>query len=103
MNLVFSLLLAVAMVCFAGGFVLTAFVAIRASSRTPGYWEAQFGSLAERFAKRSEAGVRARREENETKTGRVANRLLQVGTLLGVLLAMTFGILRLFGVPIHAL
>ncbi len=103
MNLIFSILMSVAMACFAAGFILAAFVAVRASHRTPDYWQAQFGSLAERFAKRAEAGVRARREENDTTAGRMANRLLQVGTLLGVLLAMTFGLLRLFGVPIHAL
>ena len=103
MNLVFSLALMIAMFAFAAGFVLAAFVYIRASFWTPGYWDAQFGSLAERFAKRSEAGERARREENETALGRVANRLLQVGTGLGLLLAITFGLLRLFGVPIHAL
>ncbi|CAN1542024.1 hypothetical protein MCELHM10_01803 [Paracoccaceae bacterium] len=103
MNLVFSILMGVAMLCVAVGFFLAAFVAVRASHRTPGYWEAQFGSLAERFAKRSEAGVRARREENETTIGRVANRLLQAGTALGVLLAIAFGLLRLSGVPIHGL
>lgn len=103
MNLVFSILLAVTVLCFAAGFFLAAFVGVRASLRTPGYWEAQFGSLAQRFAKRSEAGVRARLEENDSTAGRVANRLLQVGTLLGVLLAIIFGLLRLSGVSIHAL
>ena len=103
MNSVFSILLGIAVLSLAVGFFLTAFVAVRASFRTPGYWDAQFGSLAERFAKRSEAGVQARRDENETAVGRVANRLLQVGTALGVLLAIAFGLLRLSGVPIHAL
>lgn len=103
MNLVFSIALMIAMFAFAAGIVLAAFVNIRASFRTPGYWDAQFGSLVQRFAKRSEAGERARREENETALGCVANRLLQVGTGLGLFLAITFGLLRLIGVPIHAI
>ncbi len=103
MNLVFSIALMIAVFAFAAGFVLAACVYVRASFRTPGYWDAQFGSLTERFAKRSEAGERARREENETALGRVANRLLQIGTGLGLFLAITFGLLRLIGVPIHAI
>jgi hypothetical protein len=102
-NLVFSIALMIAMFTFVAGIVLATFVSIRASFRTPGYWDAQFGSLAQRFAKRSEAGERARREENETALGRAANRLLQFGTALGLFLAITFGLLRLIGVPIHAL
>lgn len=103
MNLVFSIALVIAMFVFVAGFVLATIVYIRASFRTPGYWDAQFGSLAERFAKRSEAGEQARLDENESALGRVANRLLQIGTALGLLLAITFGLLRLFGVSIHAL
>lgn len=103
MTLVFSVALMIALLAFVAGIVLAAFVGIRASFRTLGYWDAQFGSLAQRFAKRAEAGERARREENDTALGRLANRLLQVGTALGLVLALTFGLLRLIGVPIHAL
>jgi hypothetical protein len=103
MTLVFSFFLGVAMLCLATGFALAMAVSIRATCRTPGYWSAMFGPWAGRFAKRGEAGLRSRRDENETALGRSANRLLQAGTGLGVLLAIAFGFLRLFGVNIHAL
>lgn len=103
MNLAFSIALMIAMACFALGFALAFAVHLRAAHKIPGYWAAQFGSIMKRFAKQYEAGRQALIDENETALGCAANRLLQVGTLLGVLLAMTFGLLRLFGVPIHAL
>jgi uncharacterized membrane protein len=103
MNLVFLNLFVVAVLSFAAGFALAMFIYVRASWQTPGYWEGQFGTLAERFAKRSEAGQLARRAENETAVGRLSNRLLQIGTALGILLAMAFGLLRVSGVDIHAL
>jgi hypothetical protein len=91
MNLVFSIALMIAMFAFVAGIVLASF------------FNVQFGSLAQWFAKRFEAGEKARREKTESDLGGLANRLLQVGTALGLSLAITFGLLRPIRVPIHAI
>ena len=93
-------MIAAAAFCFAAGFLLAWFISVRAAFLTTGFFGSLFASFAERMAMRSKVGQRARQDENQSRLGKLSNRLLQIGTTLGILSAMTYGTLRLLGVPV---
>ena len=64
-----------------GSFVAIS-IAIRITIAQPDFWDGQWGGFHKRMLFRSRVGALARKKENTTRSGRLADWFLKCGTIL---------------------